>query len=107
MIIVKYDLILVRYGEIALKSSYVRNKFESILISNIKKAFNDKKIDCNIDKEWGRIYIYTNKITSAISILKKIFGIISFSPAVKTKSNISKISKKSLSFIKKNIKSAQ
>ena len=101
---VKYDLIVVRYGEIALKSRYVRNKFETILISNIKNTLKEREIESRIEKEWGRIYIYTDKISHTLNVLKKIFGIISFSPAVKTNSEINSISKKSIEYIKEKIK---
>jgi adenylyl- and sulfurtransferase ThiI len=33
-----HDIILVRYGELSLKSSYVRKYFVSILVRNIKKS---------------------------------------------------------------------
>ncbi len=94
------ELIIVRYGEISLKSKYVRKKFESILIKNIKKALERKNISCEIEKERGRIYIYTNKINSSISILKKIFGIVSFSTCIKTKVSLDNISKKVIDFSK-------
>ena len=101
----KYSIILVRYGEIALKSSYVRKKFETILIKNISKALKQNKIEYKIEKEYGRIYVYTDKISNSIDILKKIFGIISISPAVKIKADMGLISKKAVSFVKEKIKS--
>ncbi len=100
----KYDLIIVRYGEIALKSRYVRKKFENILVKNIKNVLKEEKIENKIKKERGRIYIYTDKIDSTKLVLKKIFGIVNFSPALKTNSKISSISKTSIDFLKKHLK---
>lgn len=100
----KYDLIIVRYGEIALKSKYVRKKFENILIKNIKNALKEEKIENKIKKEMGRIYIYTDKIDSTKTVLEKIFGIVNFSPALKTDSKISLISKTSIDFLKNYLK---
>lgn len=100
----KYDLIIVRYGEIALKSRYIRKKFENILIKNIKNALKFEKIQNKIEKERGRIYIYTNKIKSTCNVLEKIFGIVNFSPVIKTDSKINSISKISINFSKKYLK---
>ena len=96
----KYDLIIIRYGEIALKSKYTRNQFENILINNIKKNFKKNNIKYEITKEWGRIYLKTDNNEDSIKILKNIFGIVSISPAIKIETNIEKITKKSLSITK-------
>jgi len=101
---VKYSLVILRYGEIALKSKYVRKKFENILIKNIKFALNNEKIENKIEKERGRIYIYTSKVEPTCNVLKRIIGIVNFSPAVKTDSKIESLSKTSIDFSKKYLK---
>jgi thiamine biosynthesis protein ThiI len=88
----KYDVILVRYGELSLKSTYVRKYFESILVRNIKRALIKENISHNIRTERGRIYLSTTEISKSISILPRIFGIVSFSPAVQTTSNMQDMS---------------
>ena len=95
-----YDIILVRYGELSLKSTYVRKYFESILVRNIKKALAQENIPHNITKERGRIYLSTTEISKSCSVLSRIFGIVSFSPAVQTTSDIENISTVSLQLIK-------
>jgi len=90
---VKNELIIVRIGEIALKAKQTRMRFENILISNINKALVKKNISFKIKREWGRIFVYTNRINKSIEIIKKIFGITSISPAVKTYGDIESISK--------------
>ena len=99
----KHELILVRYGEIALKSKETRKRFENILVSNIKNAFNQENIVNKISKEWGRIYIYTNKIKESINVLEKIFGIISISPAIISTSDINSISNKAINISKEKL----
>jgi thiamine biosynthesis protein ThiI len=89
---VEYELIIVRYGEIALKSKTTRRHFENCLISNIKNALNREQIKHRIKKEWGRIYVYTTHINKGIDVLRKIFGIVSVSPTVQTQSNIDSMS---------------
>ena len=89
----KYKVIIVRFGEIALKGKETRRRFENILISNIKNALNMKNIVNKITKEWGRIYIYPTQIDQCLHILQKVFGITSFSPALQTSSNMDSIIK--------------
>ena len=96
----EYELIIVRYGEIALKGNATRRHFENCLISNIKKALDTKQIIYNIRREWGRIYIYTNQISKSVDVLQKIFGIVSVSPAVQTQSNMDSMSNLAVSISK-------
>ncbi|MCQ2972501.1 MAG: tRNA 4-thiouridine(8) synthase ThiI [archaeon] len=74
-----YSVIIARYGEIALKSSKVRSRFEKKLVKNIKSS-----IDAKVERNQGRIYIFPEDYDFAISKLNKIFGIVSYSPAVST-----------------------
>lgn len=92
----KYELVLVRYGEIALKGKETRKHFESILVKNIKLALKKNNITNKVVRERGRIYVYTNKIEQSLFVLKKIFGITSVSPAVQTSSDLDFISKLAL-----------
>jgi thiamine biosynthesis protein ThiI len=87
-----YDVILVRYGELSLKSAYVRHYFESTLIRNIKKALTKEALPHTITKDRGRIYLTTPEISRSLAVLPRIFGIVSFSPAVKTTSTLPEIS---------------
>lgn len=98
-----YDLIIVRYGEIALKGRQTRKYFESIFIKNIKNALKKNGIINRIEKEWGRIYIYTEQIKNSLLILKKIFGITSISPAIQITPEMDNISKNSIDISKKKL----
>lgn len=88
----KHELIIVRYGEIALKGKETRRRFENSLVTNMRNALNAESISFKIKKEWGRIYVYTDQIKPAVSVLKKIFGLTSVSPAVQTQSDMASIS---------------
>ncbi|MGB9937693.1 MAG: tRNA uracil 4-sulfurtransferase ThiI [Methanobacterium sp.] len=77
-----YDLIIVRYGEIGIKSPKVRRRFENKLISNIKN-----KLDCRIDINQGRIFLYPKNYEDAEEALSKAIGVVSYSPAVKTETD--------------------
>lgn len=99
----KYKIIIVRFGEIALKGKETRKRFENILISNIKNALNLKNIVNKITKEWGRILLNTNQIDDCLNVLKKIFGIISISPALKTSADFDSISKLAIKISKERL----
>lgn len=76
----KYDQIIVRYGELGIKSPPIRRKFEQRLASNIKNAFPTE-----IEIEQGRVFIKPENWQEAIQKLKNIFGIVSYSPVIQTK----------------------
>jgi len=96
------DVILLRYGELSLKSAYVRKYFEMILLRNLKKAFSIENVPCESRTERGRIYLSTKEISKGIMILPRIFGIVSFSPATQTTSTLQDISE-TAQHIAKNI----
>ncbi len=89
---VKYELIIVRYGEIALKAKATRRRFEDSLIDNIRNALKARGVSFRIKRDWGRIYVYTSQITKSVGVLQKIFGITSISPAIQTQSDMGSIS---------------
>ncbi len=74
--------ILVRYGEIGIKSPKVRKRFEKKLISNIKTLIN-----CKITINQGRIFLFPEDHEQALKSLKKIFGVVSYSPTVTTETD--------------------
>ena len=76
----EHDTILVRYGEIFLKSEPVLRMWEKFLIRNIKSALKKQSIESKIRRKRGRIFIFTKDMQKACTMLKKIFGIVSFSP---------------------------
>ena len=91
-----FDLIIVRYAEIGLKSESVRRRFERQLIENIRYALNREGIVATIQTKRGRIFLITRQIERALEVLKKIFGVASVSPSAETSSTMKSIIKKSL-----------
>lgn len=81
-----YTLIIVRYGEIGLKSPKVRSRFEKKLVKNIKAAS-----DCEVERNQGRIYAYPRNMEETLERLGKVFGIVSYSPAVATYTDVEDI----------------
>lgn len=94
-----YDYILIRYGEIALKGKN-RYRFEDQLMQNIRKNLYDFK-RAKVKKTFGRIYIQLNEEPTDIIMerLKKVFGIISFSPVKKSELDLKEMQKTALQMI--------
>ena len=82
----KPDLIIARYGEVGLKSNKVRRRFENRLINNIKAS-----IDAEVKVYQARIFIFPKDFDDAIEKLERIFGIVSYSPAISTKATFEDI----------------
>lgn len=73
--------ILVRYGEIGIKSPSVRTRFEKRLQTNIETAFMARGIEGAVIREWGRFYVQVSDLPVALGVLTRTFGIVSVSPA--------------------------
>ena len=82
------QIILVRYGEISLKGLN-RNYFIDLLIKNIRKTLG--YLDgVKVQKVQGRIIIHVDNqnLSEAMDSVSRVFGIVSFSPAVVVESNL-------------------
>ena len=83
-----HDLIIARYGEIGVKSSKIRARFERRLVKNIKATF-----ECEVGRNQGRIYVYPKDFDEALEKLNRVFGVVSYSPAVSTQTDHDEIGK--------------
>lgn len=73
------DVVLVRLGEITLKGRN-REKFEALLVRNIRDAVKSSGASASIVKSYGRFYVYSGR--EVIPFLRRVFGVWSLSPAV-------------------------
>jgi thiamine biosynthesis protein ThiI len=94
----KYEFVVIRYGELALKGKN-RKVFESQLQENIKLQM--KGLNIKISRTFGRMYLYLNDEDFHVVAerLKRVFGISSFSPAIKAKLELEKIKEAALTAI--------
>jgi len=99
-----YNIIIVRLGEITIKSKKVRRKFEKRLIENIKDALNRNKIRFEkVYSDWGRIYIVGD--LNAVNVVKRVFGVTSISPAYYTNfKNFKDLIQEGENFFKEKVK---
>ena len=73
--------LLLRYGELTLKSEGVRKRFTRILRGNITNAFQHAGLDCLIRDDFGHLYVDTDNLEKAAEVLSRTFGLTSVSPA--------------------------
>ena len=93
----KPDCFVVHYAEIAIKGKN-RPLFERILIENIRKSIKGLKA-LGVRRRYGRLIVELkedSKLEEIEEKLKKIPGISSFSPALKTNHDLDKIKDASL-----------
>ena len=100
-----YNLVLIRYAEIWLKSQKVKIRMLKYLMSNIKNILIRKGIPFNkyqISKDSSRVFFFFNNkdIPDAINILKNAFGVHSISPAIRTSDNLRNITERTIEVAK-------
>ena len=89
---ISQDVVLVRYGEIALKDSWTRQSWERILKSNIAFCLHKAGVDHRISGSEGRIFIHTPDVR-AVGVAAQVFGVVSASSAQTVPSNLDDISR--------------
>jgi len=96
----KPDCFVVHYAEIAIKGKN-RPLFERILIENIRKSIKGLKA-LGVRRRYGRLIVELkedSKLEEIEKKLKKVPGISSFSPAIKTNHDMNKIKDASLTLM--------
>ncbi len=72
-------VILVRYGELALKSPPVRREFERALSRNILEQFVAAGTSCRLRSDRGHLYVEAEDGRAAMRLLRRVFGVTSVS----------------------------
>ncbi|MFX1409167.1 MAG: THUMP domain-containing protein [Promethearchaeota archaeon] len=96
-----YNLILIRYNEIWLKSQKVKIRMLKILMSNIKNMLKREGITFHkyqLSNDSARIFFFfkNEDIPNAVKVLKKVFGVYSLSPALRTSSKLKNITERTI-----------
>lgn len=99
-----YETVIVRYGEIFLKSEFVRKRFEGILVEILKSRLKKKGLNGIILRKRHRIYVKTDCAEKVANNLADVFGVVSTSPAVETMADLDGICNLALEFSKDIIK---
>jgi thiamine biosynthesis protein ThiI len=90
--------LLVRYGELGLKSPSVRRRFENALIDDIRKRHALGGVPCVISSTRGRIFVDSDNWRRSSEIITRTFGVVSFSPVTEVASDIETLTKSTVEF---------
>ena len=88
----KPGVIMVRFGELFLKSEPVRRQFMKILTGNIKTALTSQGADSTVVYNRSRILVYSKDPDAVIPLLTKIFGVVDIAPAFLTEPSVCALS---------------
>lgn len=73
--------ILVRYGEIGIKSRTVRTQFEKKLVERIEEQLMRRNLEAEVVRQQSRILVRAPDMERALDALTHTFGVVSVSPA--------------------------
>jgi len=96
-----YNVILVRYSEVALKSPKVRSRMENRLLFHITEICNRENIALGKgERNWGRLLFYFSptEIVKALKIFPFIIGVHSFSAGISLETDYNVIKPIALQF---------
>lgn len=84
--------VMIRFGELFLKSEPVRRQFMKVLIGNIRSALASQNIEYTLVDNRSRILVYSKTPELVVPLLSHIFGIVDIAPALLTDSTIQALS---------------
>lgn len=80
------ETLLVRYGEIGIKSASVQAGMEQQLAQNIRATLTNRGIQAQVEREHTRLYVRDADDTeTATEAVTDVFGVVSVSPAITTR----------------------
>jgi len=90
-------VLLVRFGELALKSRFVRRQLRDRLVANIQEQFAADGVECITEADEARVYVHVDSPEKARILLGRVFGIVSVSPAAEVPADLDSLRKAVLS----------
>lgn len=83
-----FHCVMVRYGEIGIKSEQVRSRYERLLVKNIEAMLLENGIKFEgVSRERGRIFVQASDPRAAEAVAR-VFGVVSASPVAVTGTDI-------------------
>ncbi len=76
------DVVLVRHGELGVKSEQVRRKMERRLTENLRAMFDARGLAGDIERRRNRLFVHTDEPDAVADAAADTFGVVSASPAV-------------------------
>ena len=100
-------VLLVRYGELALKSTYVRRALEDRLAENVRDQFAANGVECVVKVTRGRLFVHADDEVAALRLLRRVFGIVSASAAKEVPSDLDVLTKEVAAYARGVLASGQ
>ncbi|MBX0285805.1 tRNA sulfurtransferase [Halomicroarcula sp. F28] len=75
------DVVLVRHGELGVKSEQVRRKMEDRLAQNLRAMFDARGLSGDIERRRNRLFVHTAEPDAVADAAADTFGVVSASPA--------------------------
>jgi len=69
-------VVMVRYGELFLKSDPVKYHFIGLLLRNIRQALEAAGYSCRFESPRGRIFIFGDRPEEIAALVSRIFGVV-------------------------------
>jgi thiamine biosynthesis protein ThiI len=96
-------LVMVRYGELFLKSESVKHHFIGMLLRNIGKALSASALAYHYETPRGRILIYGDHPEKIADTVSRIFGLVDVSICTRTSSRLEDICTEAISLASANL----
>jgi thiamine biosynthesis protein ThiI len=96
-------LVMVRYGELFLKSEAVKHHFIGMLLRNIGKALSASALSYHFETPRGRILVYGDEPEKIADIVSRIFGLVDASICTRTSSVLEEICTEAISLASANL----
>jgi len=97
--------VMVRYGELFLKSEPVKRHFIGLLVRNIKKALDAETLPHRFDLNRGRMLIYGDEPEKIARVVSRVFGVVDVSVCTRTTSSMDDLCSAATETAQGNLKS--
>ncbi|MHA2116683.1 MAG: tRNA uracil 4-sulfurtransferase ThiI [Candidatus Thorarchaeota archaeon] len=92
MVLADYTSVILRFGEMGIKSNQTRRRMKKLLIGQVESALRENGVKFEkVHSVYGRIYIETKNAIEAAEVAAKVFGIVSTSPVIETSAEMDEI----------------
>ncbi len=100
----KSGVVMIRFGELFLKSEPVRRQFMKVLIGNIRSALYSHGIESTIDDNRSRILVWSDTPDLLLPLLNHIFGVVDIAPALLTEPSVPALNTVAAELAKRHLK---
>lgn len=98
------EIVLIRYGELFLKSEPVKRHFIGHLLRNLKRALDSKDISHKFEVQRGRILVLGDDPPAISRAASRVFGVVDVAVSLRSDPDVEQISESALSRARQSLK---